>query len=234
MTHETSLLLPAAGTIPLVAAWTRWRLRRPGEGLRLHEKAPDFQALPASDGRWYSLQDLRSSSALVFVFMANRCPVSRAYEKRLQEMHRELSPGGVRIVGVDSISAELYATETLAQLMKAHDERGLEYPILRDADQRLARAFGASCTPQAFLFDRRLRLRYRGRIDDAFVPERATRHYLRDAIRAVLHDREPPIAETSPLGCTIDFVRPKPDPRTFWWRRAHELSLTPPTVRGHP
>lgn len=227
LTHEVSLLLPAVGAIPLTAAWIRWRLRRAGGGLRLHDKVPQFHALPASDGRQYSLQDLRSSSALVFIFTANRCPGAKAYEDRLADLHRELAPGGVRIVGVNSISSELYPTETLAQLMKAQAARAIEYPILRDSDQRLARAFGAICTPHAFVFDKDLRLRYRGRIDDSFVAQKATRHYLRDAIRAIVHDRDPPVPETMPLGCAIDRVRPKPDPRVSWWRRAHELSITP-------
>lgn len=227
MTHEVSLLLPAAGAIPLAAAWIRWKLRPQGGGLRLHDKVPHFHALPASDGRTYSLQDLRGSSALVFIFTANRCPGAKAYEKRLADLHREHAPGGVRVIGVNSISSELYPTEALAQLRKAQTERGIEYPILRDCDQRLAHAFGALCTPHAFVFDKQLRLRYRGRIDNSFVAKNATQHYLRDAIRAIVHDREPPRLETMPLGCTIDWVRPEANPRVPWWKRAHELSLTP-------
>lgn len=227
MTHEVSLLFPAAGAIPLAAAWFRWKLRHPGGGLRLHDKVPHFRALPASDGQRYSLHDLRGSSALVFIFTANRCPGAKAYEGRLAELQHELSPDGVRIIGVNSISSELYPTETLAQLMKAQTARGIVYPILRDTDQRLARAFGAVCTPHAFVFDKHMRLRYRGRIDDSFVAANATQHYLRDAIRAILHDREPSLHETMPLGCSIDWVRPKAGARVPWWKRAHELSSTP-------
>ena len=227
MTHEISLLLPAAGVIPLAAAWLRWKTRRPHDGLRLHDKVPSFHALPASDGRTYTLQDLRSSSVLVLIFTANRCPGAKAYEARLADLHRALSPEGVRIVGVDSISSDLYPSESLEELAKARAERGIPFPVLRDADQRLAQALGARCTPHAFVFDADMRLRYRGRIDNAFVPERATRHDLQDAIRALLGGRDPPVAETSPLGCAIDWVRPKPDPRVPWWRRAHELSRTP-------
>lgn len=225
MTHEVSLLLPVAGAIPLAAAWIRWRLRK-GD-LRLHDEVPPFRALPASDGRSYSLQDLRGSSVLVFVFTANRCPGAKAYEARLAALHRELSPRGVRVVGVNAISSDLYPTETLAQLIQAQTERGIEYPILRDADQRLAQAFGASCTPHAFVFDAQRRLRYRGRIDNSFVPEKVTQHYLRDAIEAVLEGREPPIRETVPLGCAIDWVRP--DPSRGQWRRQLTLDASEPS-----
>lgn len=226
MTHEISLLLPIAGSIPLAAAWIRWKLGRERGRLRIHDKAPPFRALPASDGRRYSLDDLRSSSALVFIFTANRCPGAKAYEARLADLHRELAPRGVRIVGVNSISSDLYPTETLAELIEAHSARGIPYPILRDEDQWLAQAFGAACTPHAFVFDKHMRLRYRGRIDNSFVAEKATQHYLRDAIRALLHDREPTIAETIPLGCTIDRVRPKTGTDVSWWRRAHRASRT--------
>lgn len=227
MTHEVSLLPPAARAIPRAAAWMRWKLRRPRDGLRLHDKAPDFHALPASDGGRYSLHDLRGSSVLVFIFTANRCPGAKAYEARLADLHRELAQGGVRIVGVNSVSAQLYATETVAQIARATKERGIPYPVLKDEDQRLAHAFGAVCTPHAFVFDRHMRLRYRGRIDDSFVAANVRQHHLRDAIRAALHERDPLLRETAPLGCAIDWVRPRPDPRIPWWRRAHELSLTP-------
>lgn len=231
MTHELSLLLPAAGTIPLAAAWFRWKMRRPRDGLRIHDKAPSFPTFPASDGKSYSLDDLRGSSALVFIFTANRCPGAQAYEARINALHDELAPAGVRILGVDSVSADLYPSETLEELKRVRAARGIRFPILRDEDQRLAHAFGARCTPHAFLFDADMRLRYRGRIDDAFVPERVTRPYLREALRAVLHGREPETPETMPLGCAIDWVRPKPNPAIPWWRRAHELSRTP---QDHP
>ena len=227
LTHEIALLLPAASAIPLAAAWIRWKLRHPSGGLRLHDKVPHFNALPASDGGQYSLHDLRGSSALVFIFTANRCPGAKAYEKRLADLHGELNPAGARIIGVNSISSDLYPTEALAELTKAQAERGIEYPILRDADQRLAHAFGALCTPHAFVFDRRMRLRYRGRIDNSFIAANATQHYLNDAVRAVLDDRDPPIRETMPIGCAIDWVRPKPNPSVPWWKRAHEPSRTP-------
>lgn len=128
---------------------------------------------------------------------------------------------------MDSVSSDLYPSETLEELVKARAARSIGYPILRDGDQRLAHALGALCTPHAFVFDEDLKLRYRGRIDDSFVPGKATQHYLRDAIRALLHGRDPPIRETTPLGCTIDRVRPKRDPGTPWWRHAHDLSITP-------
>ena len=234
MTHEVSLLLPAVGSIPLAAAWLRWRFRRPRDGLRIRDKVPRFHALPASDARTYSLQDLSGSSALVFIFTANRCPGAKAYEERLNALHDELAPAGVPVLGVDSVSADLYPSETLAELQRARAARGIRYPVLRDEDQRLAHAFGAVCTPHAFLFDAQMRLRYRGRIDDSFLPHRVTRHDLREAIRAVLHGREPAVPETAPLGCAIDWVRPKPNPAVPWWRRAHELSRMPhdPSYRG--
>lgn len=227
MTHEAPLPHPAPRALPRVAAWLRWKLRRTRDGLRIHDKVPHFHALPSNDGEWYSLQDLRGSSALVFIFTANRCPGAQAYERRISDLHRELAPAGVRILGIDSISEDLYPTESLGALVKAREARGIAYPILRDADQRLARAFGALCTPHAFLFDASMRLRYRGRIDDSFVPANVTKHHLRDAIRAVLHERDPPVTETVPLGCVIDRVRPRPSPDVPWWRRAHELSRTP-------
>lgn len=168
----------------------------------------------------------------MFIFTANRCPGAKAYEARLADLHHEMAARGVRVVGVNAISSELYPTETLTQLVHAQVERGIPYPILRDADQSLAHAFGALCTPHAFVFDAQMRLRYRGRIDNSFVAGNVTRHYLREAIEAVLEGREPPIRETMPLGCAIDWVRARPATRAPWWRRAQGGSLDAPTYLG--
>jgi peroxiredoxin len=82
-------------------------------------------------------------------------------------------------------------------------ERGLPFPYLHDESQEVATAYGAERTPEVFVFDADLRLRYHGAPDDNYDETLAEVPYLRNALGAVLAGKEPPVAETPPVGCTI-------------------------------
>ena len=77
------------------------------------------------------------------------------------------------------------------------------FPYLRDESQSVAKAYGAQCTPEFFLFDAARKLRYHGRLDDALEPEKAKVRYLRDAVNALLTGKAPAVAETAAMGCSI-------------------------------
>jgi hypothetical protein len=85
---------------------------------------------------------------------------------------------------------------------RARDE-GFAFDYLYDEEQTLARALGSERTPEVFVFDRDRRLRYHGAIDDNRDETAVTRHYLREALDAVLEGLDPPVAETPPVGCTV-------------------------------
>ena len=86
-------------------------------------------------------------------------------------------------------------------------EKSFNFPYLRDASQTVARAYGATHTPQLFVFDRERRLRYTGKIDDNWQrPEAVTRRYLRDAVDAILSNMEPAEPTTPAIGCTIKWA----------------------------
>ena len=85
-------------------------------------------------------------------------------------------------------------------------EDGYTFPYLVDEGQRVARAYGATCTFHVFVLDRERRLRYQGRFDDARIAERVTSHDLADALEDLLAGREVRVTTTRPFGCRLDFV----------------------------
>jgi peroxiredoxin len=89
--------------------------------------------------------------------------------------------------------------------MKAQaKEKAYPFPYCKDASQDVAKAYGALCTPHCFVFDRHRVLKYKGRVDDNWQDESAvTEHNLRDAIEALVHDKEPPVHEANAIGCSI-------------------------------
>jgi len=174
------------------------------EELRIGGKAPDFRNLPATDGKQYSLESFRESRILVVVFSCNHCPYVQAYEDRIIAFHREYAGKGVTLVAINSNETEHYPEDSYEEMVKRAKKKGFAFPYLRDGDQSVASAYGATHTPEFFVFDAERKLRYHGRFDDNWQdPSRVKHQYLRDAVEALLAGKEVPVSETHSIGCTI-------------------------------
>ena len=177
--------------------------------LTLGSEAPTFD-LPAVDGRTRSLGDYADAPALAVIWSCNHCPYVQAWEGRMIQIQRDYADRGVRLVAVSSNDAARYPEDSFDE-MKARAERlGFNFDYLYDEDQSAAKAFGPERTPEVFLFDRDRRLVYHGAIDDSRDEHLVQRHHLREALDAVLEGRDPAVAETPPVGCTVKW---KPDAR---------------------
>ena len=203
--HELLLWgLPLIGA-PLLALrlkMARHTVQQGSTGLALGDRLGHVGALPSITG--LPVDVLRPGSrATVVVFMANRCPGVKAYDGRLRRLIRQ-HRGTASFVGINPIDEGHHPGEGLERMAAALAERGLPMLYLKDRDQAVARAYGAVCTPEVVVLDARRRIRYRGRIDDALVERDVRRHHLQDAIRALHRGKAPRVAQTSPLGCSID------------------------------
>lgn len=175
----------------------------PATGLEIGALAPVSPQMPGVDGGVHTLEEYADARALVVVFIGNGCPTVRAYDDRLKELHERHAPDGAQFVAVNANNAHLSPFDTLAEMVARADAAGLPFPYLKDEEGALARALGAVATPHAFVFDADRRLRYRGRIDDARMPESVTTRDLDEAVGAVLAGRRPPVEATEPFGCSI-------------------------------
>lgn len=172
--------------------------------LAIGSKCPDFRDLPATDGRSHSLSELEGAAALVVIVSCNHCPYVIAYEERIVALSKRFGPRGARFVAVNANDVARYPEDDLAHMKARAGERGFDFWYLRDDPQAFVRALGARFTPEAFLFDASLALRYHGRIDDDHSSAaRARSHDLADAIEAVLGGRAPRVAETQAVGCSV-------------------------------
>ena len=102
-----------------------------------------------------------------------------------------------------SNDASRYPDDSFDAMRRRAEQEGFNFDYLHDEDQSLARTLGSERTPEVFLFDRERRLVYHGAIDDNRDETSVGTHYLRDALDAVLGGGEPPVAETTPVGCTV-------------------------------
>src|SRR5882757_4800439 len=165
--------------------------------------SPDFR-LPAVDGKTYARDDFAAAPVLVVMFICNHCPYVNAVEDRLIALHREFAPSGVAFVGICANDAVSYPDDGFDALAERWRSKGYGFPYLHDETQDVARAFGAVCTPDIFVYDGQRRLAYRGRIDDSWKDStRVTRRELSQALDALLAGRAPPADARPTLGCSI-------------------------------
>ena len=170
---------------------------------KIGDKAPDF-SLPGVDGKAYSLSDFRSKKILVIVFMCNHCPYVQGSIERMKEIQSEFGIKGVQLVGINSNDEVNYPDDSFEKMIEMNKAKKLNFPYLRDEDQKTASAYGAQCTPECFVFDERKVLRYHGRIDnspkDASLVQTTD---LRNAIESLIHNHKVSIELTPAIGCSI-------------------------------
>jgi peroxiredoxin len=170
--------------------------------LQLGAGLPHF-SLPATDGSTIDTTQI-DSSVLVVVFTCNHCPYAQAVESRLIELGKEFQGKDVSFVLICSNDAADYPDDSFDAMKERAKEKGYPFPYCHDELQEVAKSFGALCTPHCFVFDQKRNLRYKGRIDDNWKePEKVTQQNLRDAIVALLENKDPPVMEMNAIGCSI-------------------------------
>ena len=170
------------------------------------DRVPSFEGILATDGRRYALADFSDKAALVFIFDSNRCPTAKAYVPRMIRLQDDYRDRDVQLIAVNSTDSHLYAEESYEAMAARARESNFNFPYLKDADQGMARSFGATCTFHVFVFDRERRLRYRGRFDNSRNPERVTSDDLRDGLDDLLAGRTLRVPETDAFGCALDLI----------------------------
>jgi peroxiredoxin len=174
--------------------------------LAIGDPAPGF-VLPAVGGRQVSLDALADKDAVAVVFSCNHCPYVQAWEDRLNDVAREYADRGVAVVAVNSNDAGLYPADSFEAMGERAGEKGFVFPYAHDESQEVARAYGATRTPEVFLLDRDRRVAYHGAIDDSVDPEDVNVSYLRHALEALLAGARPQTEETPAVGCTVKWRR---------------------------
>jgi peroxiredoxin len=172
-------------------------------GIGIGDRAPAFE-LPNVDGQTEALDELGGKAATVVYWTCNHCPYALAWHDRLLDAARDYGDRGVRFLAINSNDAGRYPQDgPEAMRERVEREGGWPHPYLFDEGQEIARAYGAERTPDVFVFDDQLQLRYRGAPDADYDDPDQNAGWLRDALDAVLEGREPERSETPPVGCTI-------------------------------
>jgi peroxiredoxin len=163
--------------------------------MNIGDQAPTF-SLPGTDGAEHG-----PDGVTVVVFTCNHCPYALGWHERLMQVARDYPQ--VTFLAINPNDAERYPADSYeAMKERVEADGGWPMPYLRDESQEVARAYDAKTTPDVFLLDADLRLRYRGAPDeDHRAALRAD--WLRNALDAVLAGSEPERPETQPVGCSV-------------------------------
>jgi len=158
------------------------------------------------DGRELSIADVKGARGTLVVFTCNHCPYAKAWEQRLVAIGNAYREKGFGVIAVNPNDAEAYEDDSYPEMQKRAKEKGYAFPYVVDATSGVAKAFGATRTPEVFLFDAGGKLVYHGAIDDnAEDAAKVTKTYLRDALDAVAGGSPVRVAETKAIGCSIKF-----------------------------
>ena len=157
----------------------------------------DFN-LPDVDGTNRTLASLKGKNGTVIIFIAVQCPVSNAYNERMEKLAQDYKAKGINVIGINSnVSEDASAVKTHATQNK------LTFTILKDAGSKIADRFGATKTPEAYFIDANNKLLYHGRIDNSKDPAGVNANELRDALDLTLSGKPVEKTTATAFGCTI-------------------------------
>jgi peroxiredoxin len=168
------------------------------------EKLVDF-SLKGTDGRSYSLADVRGKNGTLVMFICNHCPYVKGVIDRLVEDVRAMQAEGIGAIAVMSNDTANYPDDSFDNMKRFAKEHGFVFPYVIDETQEVARLYGAVCTPDLFGFNGEGRLEYRGRVDSAGSRPASgnEKRELRDAMLQIARTGKGPAEQVPSVGCSI-------------------------------
>ena len=161
----------------------------------------DFD-LKDPSGKQYTLSSFAQSKAVAVIYVATQCPVSNAYNERMEKLYQQFKTKGIAFVGINSNYFES------AEEVKKHALKNrLTFPIVKDPNNVVADRYEASVTPEVYLISNKKELLYHGRIDDSRRQGNVTSSDLFNALTEVSDGKPVSVKKTKALGCTVKRVK---------------------------
>jgi peroxiredoxin len=192
---------------PLTALALAVALAAPAMALPLGAPAPERDVKMRNvDGRELSITEIAGKKGTLVIFTCNHCPWVKAWETRIASLGNTYRDRGIGVIAINANDPSAHSEDGFDEMAKRAKEKNFQFPYVVDSGSKVARAFGAERTPEAFVFDANGKLVYHGTIDDNSEDAgQVKQHYLGDALEAVASDKPVPVAETKSIGCGIKF-----------------------------
>ncbi|WP_417590943.1 thioredoxin family protein [Owenweeksia hongkongensis] len=201
---KLSYLLAIAATAVFAFAFTN------NDMLSIGEKAPlaDVKMKDVS-GKSLSLNDMKGENGLLVIFSCNTCPFVIGWEDQYPGLGKFTKKNNVGMVLVNSNEAKRAGEDSMEEMKAHYKDAGYNTPYVIDENHKLADAMGGKTTPHVYLFDKDMKLVYRGAINDKYEnkEKKATKFYLNDAIAQLVKGQEIDNPVTTERGCSIKRVK---------------------------
>ena len=175
--------------------------------LEIGVAAPEWSGIIGVDDKEHSLADYRKARIVVMVFTCNHCPTAKAYEDRLVALQNDYKEKGVQVIAVSVNDAKAYPADSFENMKVRAKDKEFNFPYIYDPSQRMAYDYGATCTPHVFVLCQDRKIAYKGAVDDNNNLQRVEKHYLRDALDALLAGEQPATPVTRERGCSVKYRR---------------------------
>ena len=172
------------------------------------EKAKDFN-LKSTENKQISLKDVTGANGTLVMFICNHCPYVKAIIKDLVEDVKVLENLGIKSVGIMSNDVKNYPDDSFENMVSFSKLNDFSFPYLIDETQKVAKEYGAVCTPDFFGYNKNLELQYRGRIRELknLKPVIKGESDLRMAMKLVAQTGKGPEDQTASMGCNIKWFK---------------------------
>jgi peroxiredoxin len=176
-------------------------------GYEVGDTASDFK-LKNVDGKMISLADYTSAKGFIIAFDCNQCPVSKAYNERIQALHEKYAPLGYPLIAINPNSnPDKKEGESFEDMVKQANKKGYKFPYLYDEAQQTVKAFGATNTPHIFVLNKvgsEFKVAYIGAIDDnTRSASNAKARYVEEAVDALIAGKAVATPKTKAVGCGV-------------------------------
>lgn len=156
------------------------------------------------DGKEITIAQAAGKRGTMVLFICNHCPWVKMWQSRIAAIGNAAAEKGIGVIAINANDPEAYPEDGYDQMKERAEQVGYKFPYVVDATSEVARAFGASHTPEAYIFDARGKLVYHGGVDDNARDEASVKSaWLHDAVDAVAAGHKVATAETKALGCGI-------------------------------
>jgi thiol-disulfide isomerase/thioredoxin len=167
--------------------------------------SPDFRLLDTVNDQFKSLENLRGEKGTVVMFICNHCPYVLHVNEELVRIANDYRVTGFGFIAISSNDVIKYPQDSPNLMRQTAYQNNYSFPYLYDESQEVARAYGATCTPDLFLFDAQQKLVYRGQLDDSRpgngIPQSG--RSLREAMDALLGNKKVTASQKPSMGCGI-------------------------------
>ncbi len=177
----------------------------PSQMIPLGTTAPDFTLYDTVSNKDHSLSDIRGDKATVIMFICNHCPYVQHLNTGIVQLSNEYQTKGVAFAAISANDAQEFPADGPDMMHQTARTLGYTFPYLYDESQEVAKNYGASCTPDLFIFDAKLALAYHGQFDDS-RPENdlpVTGASFRQALDHIIAGTEIPAPHIPSIGCSI-------------------------------